>query len=1068
MNTPAPKARPTYKTENISAMVALASFPYQGKTGESKINDHFTDAQDIKKESTKEFIDRVFIGKQGLFAKYKRKIEDHFSEKLRSDSDKSGQRYEPGWKETSDEFNKYMYEPRPYMLFGRFDLAFVLLIDDFELANREFMPYNPILDTEAQFDYQIIAGPSAYFEYEQSDKTSPRLVGQAKKTFLKDWNENGHFPLIGICELKLNNTLLIGAGGIISRFAEQIIHEIIEDEKQNLKGDEVGLEAILVESTGAHEFTLLLFSNSLKAISRAILRVKDMPISFLKKSFGNNGPILSNEEFEGLLSKTLLYKVAAETKPQGSSRSEIVLSICDNHIFVGASTTYGVDLYFHEPEPSKPKAHLMPFPPKEKVFFRTKWLVKPGHSNEAIKAIKDYLNRKGIATKKPHLILDNANMYIQYMNGKPLLIDKALDLINDSLKQEAIMEHLRQMHTVTRIKMDKGLIECLHTYNEESHEFTSKSISRNTIISINDIKVLHQNMQAIGVPKLVTQRLMWICSNFNCTMQDPMMFGFFIELRNFIMEKLVVGIPVCRAKLGERGYKSYDTIRRLQKLTDYFVEAHSNRYFNSHRFKELSDFRADWVGGIQQLVSAYDSAYKALCYPFGEKDKPISFAYVSGEPGVESSEQSIRLNYFHIFQPAIFLSIAGHEAVNFFMSDLVHAQLNFEGKFLFDDESYDHTKSPIFADYRHIDLKKLVVFLTAIDYELPPHVRSFYKDTTVKKIVCKNSKVTKTDLHGDVVGLKEKFQSVHNGVFCEHMRPEVWRYLIIDLISLYFNFNRDTKLFAFWHWQQAMQDYRFYENNEEPNINSFMIWFLRINIVCEWADKGFMDKNPTTPLRIIERLHDYYYPEGKKFILELLSLAPIKEWFEYFEKLAKRVVLVANDLSNEGIKEEVGSNGDIEYSIDEVNQDELFANIIKSNTGNSEEIKGWFLAGSVKPFSPSSQAIQKSMNDKKNQNAGITYANKTSYVNQLIYAYLSLMQEWSNNNENCILRRNLDNGRVLPINPHLDSKILFDTHGGIFTHDPLVRRNYFLVRSTLIKALWDMGFVEKLKLFDYS
>jgi hypothetical protein len=85
---------------------------------------------------------------------------------------------------------------------------------------------------------------------------------------------------------------------------------------------------------------------------------------------------------------------------------------------------------------------------------------------------------------------------------------------------------------------------------------------------------------------------------------------------------------------------------------------------------EITDFNIDFNGGIQQLLLAYDSAYKSLTSLLGE-GIGRSMAYVSGHSNIESDILSVRLNYFHLYQPEFFAAAATHEAANHFFNRIL-------------------------------------------------------------------------------------------------------------------------------------------------------------------------------------------------------------------------------------------------------------------------------------------------------------------------------------------------------------------------------------------------------------
>ena len=82
---------------------------------------------------------------------------------------------------------------------------------------------------------------------------------------------------------------------------------------------------------------------------------------------------------------------------------------------------------------------------------------------------------------------------------------------------------------------------------------------------------------------------------------------------------------------------------------------------------------------------------------------------------------------------------------------------------------------------------------------------------------------------------------------------------------------------------------------------------------------------------------------------------------------------------------------------------------------------------------------------------------KFRFTHTLLYAYLKLIQE-DCTGDNVLLIRAPD-GR--PVTTAGDSKIMFDSRGGVFVYDPLTRRKLFKYRCTMLMSLFDMATKEK-------
>ena len=98
-------------------------------------------------------------------------------------------------------------------------------------------------------------------------------------------------------------------------------------------------------------------------------------------------------------------------------------------------------------------------------------------------------------------------------------------------------------------------------------------------------------------------------ANFNDGLLDRNLYGFFAELLPFMHD---VFDYVEKAALKGYGDDVNAWCVALQRISQNFELAYRNRFHNSHRLGEITDFNVDFKGGIQQLVSAFDGAFKAI------------------------------------------------------------------------------------------------------------------------------------------------------------------------------------------------------------------------------------------------------------------------------------------------------------------------------------------------------------------------------------------------------------------------------------------------------------------------
>jgi len=182
------------------------------------------------------------------------------------------------------------YDPRAYVLLSNFDLAFISLIEGYEFPVQRFRPFDPLwprgrntrrtddrpTSEFRSFPHRTIVGPGPVW----GKRTD--IVKKANETFLLPRPKRP--PLIGICQIKLNNSLLLGAGGTFLRCMSKAIlsrwhARFRSSESKEYRYTRPGQTRIIIlESYAWHEFTLLIFSDSFNKIRDLVKIIQGMTL----------------------------------------------------------------------------------------------------------------------------------------------------------------------------------------------------------------------------------------------------------------------------------------------------------------------------------------------------------------------------------------------------------------------------------------------------------------------------------------------------------------------------------------------------------------------------------------------------------------------------------------------------------------------------------------------------------------------------------------------------------------------------------------------------------------------
>lgn len=889
----------------------------------------------------KEFYVNEF--QEGLFNNYRESVRNNFKGKVDNTS--------------LEAFEKYLYLPYSYYLFGRFDIGILSLIDEFEFGCRRFHPFDPMAPKGKKayaenFKYQVISG-----HYPKIDNREDMLK-IASETFLAEEK----LPLVGICCLKLNNSLLIGSG---IELLKSVIYFIKKKTRQLLKERSDNKTRVMtVISYSWHELVLIVFSDGYKKISDLITDIRERTFGDLKK-VGNHIPDFDYSDFiirhRSLNSEIMTLDNCSK------------LDIAKTHLFENSITTFGFDFEIYKSlnEEGIDNGDLLKkIEDKDDINMFTRWFVRPGHLKEAVKKIKgDDADKVSIAIGRGDFI------YPDYYDNKESKTREYIEKLVTAAKEDDLNNHVTQTYTILDIPTDLSEFS-LEDVNDE-HFYFLKNL-QSLKVSVEDLETLKNKLQALGVPKILKVKILNIFSNFNDGILDTILFGYFAELTGF-MEAVSGYIK------QDSGHKLRQVNKFLEVFTAVFEQAYRNRFHQSYRMNELTDFTIEYKGGIHQLVTCFDSAFKAICSQLGN---PHSFAYISGDSCVFTTSSCVRLNYFHIFQPEIFVAVAIHEAANFLPFDRLDPT---DEKFKELREIFSESKTDRSEKY---NLKKGKLF--------------WEKEDENKDIPLQKKEIT------ELLDLEKELK--------DFLTFKYFRYVLVDLISFYFTYNQDVQLFSYWYWNVFMQTPDSFESLNQVDEDQFIGFLLRY----------------LTVLKLSERQHEVD-----------LSLPPNRKIEKYWKKWAEASLKLLDKLFK--VPDVLGKFNSM---IDLLH--ELFENVFKDIKDTPDVVEK--IKKARKRVLTLSGKILKSLEDGKVFPFDIGDLDSFQFTQAVFYAYLRLIKGEGGKKNSILIRDNEGNPRIDPEN---DSAILFDSSGGIFTHDPLTRRQYYKFRAALTMTLWDMGMREK-------
>lgn len=737
---------------------------------------------------------------QNLFDAYRKALWENLS--------KSKSAVVPNEKEAYNkamlQYTNAFYMPKAYCMLGRWDLMIMSICDDFEFSVRTFKSHSTISRSDSEqhpvqsnFSYQINTGISPTID--TLNKTDKRV-----QTLYEMWEElnfptlrNGygknrpHYnnylqfakklmpgfktqrkpiaptpPLLGICALKINNALLIGnKEELYKRIVGEVFNEI-----QKTKG----LSSILVETTSWNEIQVMLFGNNYVDIANCVNDIKNIRLIDI---CGGHKPTAKN-----ILHNSIL----------GVKNNDCI----DSHIFSKAIVNFGFDFEimrgFNALCKKKPlstidiDAFLKSYGIDEKnktIAFTQGWFIKPGHIDD----VKKMLKKAGLVSDNAsNLVYANADYSFKKRNCS------SYGLVKHILQCHIVPEitnYIYQTFTIPEVKITKK-----NNKQAKHHQFFHSNLNQ-LQFSRKEILDVSRDLKTLGISKVTAEKITNIYANFNDNVSDSIMYIYFLELWPLlysIKETLTEYVLIYNKE--QQGDKNKPIVPRynlkslqaaLEKFSEDYLNAHGNRYLQGHSMNELADHNFYFKGGIHQLVSTIDNIYKIIASLNGHDS---SIATITASQRVESSENAVKLNLFHIYQPEVFFAIAVREAVNHVFNSFIAPQ-----------NTTDSTGADVVSS-------------------------AFYKLKILKADLANNFNLTAVNIN--IPAQLNIDSEVFNG-------EEVAQYLIVDWLVFLSTYGQDYKLFARLHWYYMLQQPETYIAPgvaEEFNVDSM---YLRLKLIYE-------------------------------------------------------------------------------------------------------------------------------------------------------------------------------------------------------------------------------------------
>lgn len=889
-------------------------------------------------------------------------------------------------------FDELLFEPKTYCLFGNFDLAILSLVDSFGLATRSFHPFSHLMSDHHDRDinyvphnytFHVISGLAPNLKTVNSQE--PDLLERAKATFL---SKRDDLPFIGISSFKFNNSLITGGGGEFVDLALRAIQPRLAAAQQ---AADKPFQYLIFYSFSWHELSVIFFSDNFTTIADQVFNLRELVVEDLQKACEST----PSYDYGKITSSTLLHKLLEDDPTEQNTDK-----LHNAHLFVHSNTILGYDSDILLGDQS-----ALPDQSEEELTFRICWDIKPGHLSAFLEDLNTFEN-----TSLARLIKEKGRITAGRGDYAYIIEEKAMDRFVEIVQliiKSPLSKHIRKVNTTptfsSEFRKKIGRIVDL-----DQHYLANDKLSSYRF-KLDEIGGLRASLRKLRVPKIIQEKVNNMYTIFNDGISDPILYNYFVELRPYLEEVIYHIKDTVESSKGKSVLEITD---RLNDITKDFETAYQNRFGQSYIMNEITDFNLKFNGGIQQLVSLFDGAYKTLTSFFiNEGDYSRSMAFVAGVSNTMSGQLSVRLNYFHLYQPVFFAATATHEAVNFFPHHRYPSRDLDPDIFLLLKKIKNPTKEEEYKngfpekEHLHYFLVDIITFYTtyAEDFEL------FY----------------------------------------------YWRLSVYMQMGIAYNVDGSMQQKQFNMLVTRLYLLARLTENTAVFEGAFYPPFRPLNESFRYAwEKAFMHAR-------VEG--DRFFTENFELLLAAKKLATGQVIFDFMQaireldddeaKLAFQALLPSDQANTE---EDLQGFGD-----DDLFYGTMFNKRQEHIKRISRQIRASFVSGETYSFI------------KDRRHPQLQMASDAFFLQAMMLAYLQLIKEL-NKGGISILPRSSEDGKIARVQLEqsttnrlqAESDIWFDPSGGFFTTNAAIRVTYFKYRSVFLKSLWSFSAKRKLKLFE--
>ena len=508
-------------------------------------------------------------------------------------------------------------------------------------------------------------------------------------------------------------------------------------------------------------------------------------------------------------------------------------------------------------------------------------------------------------------------------------------------------------------------------------------------------------MKEAGVSKMVRERLMALFEFYNLSCQNI--------LQRFYLEELKPALSNYENMISDMRANPKEDLSSIEQMLNEEITNMENACYDRLHMQKNNQVPLEYSGGIQQYLTSFDFVFKQIYRIFSPKDNDAFYITISGAERAASVRQLFKLNIHDIVFPELFIITVWKEIGNF---ALKHQK---------EHDENDRSKP----------CKELIDALNTWN--------NFISNENAFRIIRDRIHQSEKLLHDDEI----------SNCIKQLVSPELIGYYINDIVVFHFAFCDDYSLFWHFYFKILLQTTNCYNSLNHIDKKYLIHMFLRVFMVAKLVCG---EENDSVLRSFVQTQACFPFDS-------ILGA----QWIECYKKTLAATDEIYNVLKMYGFHQM------IDYTLQSYEE-----NIYKKE--NPEQLYNPTQIRMEDLIEERERVVEKMMTFLNNGKIIMANSNDLEYCEYsfiicLFGAFLRCVYELDYSVDavcpiKCIPRNSSGEiNTVMDINHGTENDIYkkvlqipVDTTGGFFIPSANSRRQYFRLRTTLYRSLWNYRF----------